>query len=343
MKLFNINNDMVRRSYAVATSILLFGSLSADALIDGTYKVSAGDHYASPKSCRFFGLICTGPNWGSSSESKWFTKVTFPDAAADYGPGSSCFDNSVEYYDWNKLAGKARCNGSHQNDSDRFVWRRLQDIHSAPNCGDNTPDCRGIQIATYSYDDGRKPFPNENWELSRTFNKILQPETPYIIGMESFIDGRVVHYLYTENWVLLETQTNQHSNLCPSDYEVGSVLGLYFGGTCTAPQDISVTYEAVEEPEITTSSTSTLATSTSTTTPEVSTTSNTLPQTTSSSTTSSQASTSTASSTTSSQASSTVATTSETSSTSTAASTSEASTTSSASSVSLLVRLKLFI
>jgi len=325
MKLFNINNDtMVRRSYAVATSILLFGSLSVDALIDGTYTVEAGDHYASPKSCRFFGLICTGPNWGISSESKWFTKVTFPDAAADY-EGGSCFNNdSVEYYDWNKLIGKARCNGSHQNDSDRFVWRRLQDIHSAPNCGDNTPDCRGIQLATYSYDGGTKPFPNENWELSRTFSTILEPEKPYIIGMESFSDGQVVHFLYTENWELLETQTNQHSNLCPSDYEVGSVLGLYFGGTCTAPQDITVTYEAVEEPEITTS-TSTLATSTSvTTSSEVSTTSTTLPQTTSSSTTSSQTS-------------STVATTSETSSTSTAVSTSEASTTSSTSSVSLLV------
>ena len=296
---------MVRRSYAVATSILLFGSLSVDALIDGTYTVKAGDHYASPKSCRFFGLICTGPNWGSSSESKWFTKVTFPDAAADYGPGSSCFDNdSVEYYDWNKLIGKARCNGSHQNDSDRFVWRRLQDMHSAPNCGSgDTPDCRGIQIATYSYDGGTKPFPNENWELSRTFSTILEPEKPYILGMESFSDGSVVHYLYTENWELLETQTNQHSNLCPSDYNQGSVLGLYFGGTCTAPQDISVTYEAVEEPEITTSTT--LATSTSTTTSsEISTTSTTLPQATTSSTTSStQASTSTSSSTTTSQAS----------------------------------------
>jgi len=325
MKLFNINNDtMVRRSYAVATSILLFGSLSVDALIDGTYTVEAGDHYASPKSCRFFGLICTGPSWGSNSESKWFTKVTFPDAAADY-EGGSCFDNdSVEYYDWNKLIGKARCNGGHQNDSDRFVWRRLQDIHSAPNCGDNTSDCRGIQIATYSYDGGRTPYPQENWELSRTFVTTLLPETPYILGMESFSDGQVVHYLYTENWELLETQTNQHSNLCPSDYDQGSVLGLYFGGTCTAPQDISVTYEAVEEPEITTS---TLATSTSSTTSsETSTTSTTLPQTTTSITTSSQAS-----STTSSQASSTVATTSETSSTSTAASTSEASTTSSVS------------
>ena len=338
MKLFNINNDtMVRRSYAVATSILLFGSLSVDALIDGTFTVETGDHYASPKSCWLW--FCSGPNWGSSSESKWFTKVTFPDAAADYGPGSSCFDNnSVEYYDWNKSVGKARCNGNHQNDSDRFVWRRLQDIHGAPNCGDDTPDCRGIQIATYSYDGGTKPFPNENWELSRTFSHILQPKIPYILGMESFSDGRVVHTLHDDNWTLLETQTNQHSNLCPSNYEVGNVLGLYFGGTCTAPQDVTVTYEAVEEPEITTS-TSTLATTTSITTSEASTTSTTLPQTTSS-TTSSQASTTIASTSsqasstvasTSSQASTTVATTSEASSTSTVASTSEASTTSSVS------------
>ena len=210
---------MVRCSYAVATSILLFGSLSVDALIDGAYTVKAGDHYANPKSCRFFGLICTGPNWGSSSQSKWFTKVTFPDAAADY----ECFNNdSVEYYDWNKLVGKARCNGSHQNDSDRFVWRRLQDMHSAPNCGSgDTSDCRGIQIATYSYDGGRKPFPNENWELSRTFSTILLPNITYILGTESFSDGRVVHYLYTEDWTFWKRKPT--NILCPSDYDQGSV------------------------------------------------------------------------------------------------------------------------
>lgn len=173
-------------------------------------------------------------------------KATFSQSAASYR-GGSCFSNTVEYYDWNKLWGKARCGYSHnhQQDSDRFVWRRLQDYHSPANCG-GLANCTGIQIGTYSYDDGTTPYPNENWALSKTFTTILQPDVAFILGMESFADGTVLHSLYTEDWALLESKTNAHSNLC-TNYEQGSVLGLYFGGTCTAPDDITVTYEAMAE------------------------------------------------------------------------------------------------
>ena len=72
--------------------------------------------------------------------------------------------------------------------------------------------------------------------------------------MESFPDGSVVHSLYSSNWTLLETKTNQHSNLC-ANYQEGSVNGLYFGGNCVAPVDIPVLYETAEvPPEPTTSS-----------------------------------------------------------------------------------------
>jgi len=133
------------------------------------------------------------------------------------------------------------------------VWRRLQNLHTAPNCG-GLANCTGIQLGTYSYDAGTKPYPEENWRLSRVFSTILQPGIPYILGMESFANGDVVHSIYSSDWTLLETKTNQHSNLCPN-YLEGSVLGLYFGGSCTAPVDISVLYETAEvPPEPTTSS-----------------------------------------------------------------------------------------
>ena len=181
-------------------------------------------------------------------QAAWYVKVkvTFPPSAASYSD-NTCFGDTLEYYDWNKLWGKARCGYSHghQQDSDRFVWRRLQDLHTTnPNCGGRA-DCTGIQLGTYSYDAGTTPYPNENWRLSQTFSTIVQPNVAYILGMESFADGSVLHSLYDGDWTLLETKTNVHNNRCEANYEQGSVLGLYFGGTCTAPDDIKVAYEAM--------------------------------------------------------------------------------------------------
>lgn len=133
------------------------------------------------------------------------------------------------------------------------MWRRLQNLHTAPNCG-GLANCTGIQLGTYSYDGGTVPYPNENWALSKVFSTILQPGIAYILKMASFADGRVEHSIYSSDWTLLETKTNQHLNLC-TNYLEGSVLGLYFGGTCVAPEDISVLYETAEvPPEPTTSS-----------------------------------------------------------------------------------------
>ena len=178
----------------------------------------------------------------------WQVKVTFGQSAATYN-GGSCFANTVEYYDWNKLWGKGRCGytHNHQLDSDRFVWRRLQKLHtSSPNCAaSNVANCSGIQLGTYSYDNGVTPYPNENWALSKTFSTILQPDVAYILKMDSYANGTVVHsILSSTDYTLLESKSNVHSNLC-ANYEQGAVLGLYFGGTCAAPQDITVKYETV--------------------------------------------------------------------------------------------------
>jgi len=41
-----------------------------------------------------------------------------------------------------------------------------------------------------------------------------------------------------------ETVTVQHNNMC-DDYEKGTVEGFYFGGTCTAPVDVTAEYKGV--------------------------------------------------------------------------------------------------
>ncbi|KAL3811086.1 hypothetical protein ACHAXA_008063 [Cyclostephanos tholiformis] len=243
-----------RLIYAVATSALQFpGVWYADAVagsdnINGVYTVFAGKQYAN-STCSF---LCSGPNWGTNGQFSWSVKVTFGQSAASYiGATGTCFaNNPIEYYDWNKLWGKARCGyaHSHQTDSDRFVWRRLQNFSNPANCG-NVPNCSGIQLATYSYDAGTTPYPNENWDLSKTFSTILQPDVAYILGMESFSNGTVLHSLRSHDGTLLESKINIHTNLC-MNYEQGTVLGLYFGGSCTAPQSISVLYAAVAGPTV---------------------------------------------------------------------------------------------
>lgn len=67
--------------------------------INGLHTVYAGQHYADTTSCGWF---CSGPDWGNNGEQSWSVKVTFPDEAASYS-GGSCFANTVEYYDWNKV------------------------------------------------------------------------------------------------------------------------------------------------------------------------------------------------------------------------------------------------
>ncbi|KAL7448035.1 hypothetical protein ACHAWC_000298 [Mediolabrus comicus] len=67
--------------------------------INGLHTVYAGEHYAD---CTGWLGCLTGNNWGNNGEQSWHVKVKFSDAAASYS-GGSCFANTVEYYDWNKV------------------------------------------------------------------------------------------------------------------------------------------------------------------------------------------------------------------------------------------------
>ena len=94
-----------KRTLAIAVvSSLFFGSVPTDAVetdnINGIHTVYAGDHFADRFDCGFFCL--GGPNWGNNGQQAWYVKVTFPESAATYS-GGSCFADTVEYYDWNKV------------------------------------------------------------------------------------------------------------------------------------------------------------------------------------------------------------------------------------------------
>ena len=213
--------------------VLLLVGVVVGGNIDGKHTLFAGDHFAD--------RAVLGNYWGTNGDTLWYSRVTFSRAAAEYS-GGSCFASTSEYMDWNKLWGKGRCGytHSHHQDSDRFVWRRLQSEHNPNNCAGQTT-CYGIQIASYSYDAGTKPYGQSDWRLLQEFTTILKPDVEYALGMESFGNGSVAFMLLDGQGQFLEQVVNDHEHRC-SNFEQGMVLGLYFGGTCTAPLDITVTY-----------------------------------------------------------------------------------------------------
>ena len=83
---------------------------------------------------------------------------------------------------------------------------------------------------------------NQNDYLLKEFNTLLTPNTKYILGMELFSDGLTTFSLYNAEASLLETQSIKHVNACEEHYNEGTVSALYFGGTCTAPVEVDVTY-----------------------------------------------------------------------------------------------------
>lgn len=213
---------------AAAAVIVTAGDETADN-ISGTYAVFKGLHYANK----------TTVEWGHNSQTKWQVTVTFSQACASYNSTASdvpCSDDAW-YGDYNKLWGKSRCGylHDHHQDSDRFVWRRCM------NDG-NVPDC--IELAAYSYDNGVTPYSGQNPKLLQAFATTVLPNTRITLGMDMHADGNTLFTLYdAETGVAVETQTTVHDTLCEDNYYEGTVNGLYYGGTCRAPEDVVVEYE----------------------------------------------------------------------------------------------------
>ena len=243
--------------WAVFVNSLVSSGTETTDNISGTYAVFKGMHYANK----------TTVEWGHNSQTEWKVTVSFSQACASYNSSSSdvpCSDDAW-YGDYNKLWGKSRCGylHDHHEDSDRFVWRRCMNDADA-----NVPDC--IELAAYSYDGGVAPYTGQNPKLLQAFTTTILPNTRITLGMDMHADGNTLFTLYApfpsplsypysnpnlnpntnttrydaETGTEIETQTTVHDTLCEDNYYEGTVNGLYYGGTCRAPEDVVVEYES---------------------------------------------------------------------------------------------------
>jgi hypothetical protein len=99
-----------------------------------------------------------------------------------------------------------------------------------------------MELAAYSYDGGVPPYTGENPNLLKPFITTIEPEVNYKLELLLDETGLSTFILKTEGNVEIERQYVQHSVTCVDNYFEGTVDGLYFGGTCTAPTNIVVNY-----------------------------------------------------------------------------------------------------
>mmetsp|Transcript_3319 Transcript_3319/g.6034 ORF Transcript_3319/g.6034 Transcript_3319/m.6034 type:complete len:230 (+) Transcript_3319:63-752(+) len=195
--------------------------------INGYYVVEEAHHYANRTT-----LI-----WGENDETYFSVKVAMSQACATYDSSTTC-DDHLWYLDWNKLWGKGRCGyaHSHHEDSDRFVFRRCSD----PSCKAYNGQNR-IQLAGYSYDNGLNPY-SDDPSLLPVFSTLLVPSVTYTLALSMDNVGKTSYILMTDTGGVLETHVVQHTNTCVDNFNEGIVDGLYFGGSCRAPEVVGVEY-----------------------------------------------------------------------------------------------------
>jgi hypothetical protein len=212
-------------------SVAFFVEAAQTDNINGVYKVATGRHYANK----------TG-FWGQNSELDWSVTVSMGVSCALYNSSATC-DDPAWYGDWNKLWGKTRCGYMHDNhkDSDRFVWRRCSDPTCALFVDDGVPR---VALAAYSYDNGVAPYTQEGGDLGllQPFSFLLLTDTPYQLRMQMDAGGKTTFSVSDATGAVKDTVEVQHATTCPDDFFKGTVNGLYFGGDCTAPEDVLVTY-----------------------------------------------------------------------------------------------------
>ena len=200
--------------------------------IQGIYTVHENMHYANKSTI----------SWGQNGNYAISVVVSFSDSCGSYNCSGSCED-PVWYGDFNKLWGKARCGytNSHHQDSDRFAWRRC----TAETCSDySEADGPRIQPAAYSYDAGTAPYTGENPELLKIIEQLLHPNVDYRLDLEMDASGLSTFTVSSADGVEMESVSVQHSNTCSEDFNEGTLQGLYFGGTCTAPVDVTVQFSS---------------------------------------------------------------------------------------------------
>lgn len=201
--------------------------------INGVFAVKFNRHYSNK----------TSVIWGRNADTDWSVLVSLSKTAATYDCTNtstySCED-PVYMYDWNKLWGKARCGyyHDHHDDSDRFVFRKCSDS----SCAAYQEGKALIQIGAYSYDAGREPYLHS--DLLKEFKTLVEPDVFYKYQLVIDASGMSTYILKSADDVELERQVIQHTVLCEDNYFEGTVNGLYFGGTCSAPVEVIATYQS---------------------------------------------------------------------------------------------------
>ena len=80
--------------------------------------------------------------------------------------------------------------------------------------------------------------------LLQVFDYLLIPGMRYIISIAMSASGLSTFVLADTTGKFLEAKYVQHKNTCPSNFASGYITALFFGGTCAAPTDVSITYSA---------------------------------------------------------------------------------------------------
>ncbi|CAF1497971.1 unnamed protein product [Rotaria magnacalcarata] len=198
--------------------------------------VKQGQHFTS-----------TLPFYGFKNESVISVRIQFTESTAHYlfppteSNGRSCSQS------WNAVWGSTRCGylNSQLMDSDRFVWRRVGSCLQYDSQGfviSERVDCAEadlVELAASAYDNGLKPY-QFSGILLKEFSAKLRINTWYKLQL-TFEETKTVYQLSDDASQVLEVQTVQHRS-CPK-FSSGAYQGLYFGGQCPAPQDVSVCYD----------------------------------------------------------------------------------------------------
>ena len=177
--------------------------------------VAAGNHYPGQLDMP----TALGPETRATREQ--FVRFD-ANAAAPYPVDFGCATS------WSKLWGASRCGlmHPHHKNSDRFVWRRASDV--------------ALEIAAYAYDDGVRPYSPDNPNLLQPFATRLAVGAVYRLGLE-VAPASTLYTLRDVNGTTLENKTVHHANACVNA-ATGYKLGLYFGGSCAAPYEVTVCY-----------------------------------------------------------------------------------------------------
>jgi hypothetical protein len=115
---------------------------------------------------------------------------------------------------------------------------------SDPSCDAYVEGTKRVQLAAYSYDNGTTPMENPS-AFMKEFATTIETETDYMLIMSMDDKGLTTFTLADADGTPLESQFVQHTVTCPDNYFEGTVQGLYFGGTCRAPEDVAVVFSSV--------------------------------------------------------------------------------------------------